>query len=94
MLEKEQIREVIDKLIGDVKATGESRHDEKAYDNLIVMTYVCDWLLDEIRSSSQTKDRVEYSMSMVGFRAYSYLEDITCWLEEVMGKQNESNTCD
>lgn len=87
MLTGEEIREVVDKLIGDVEAIGETRHDEKAYDNLAIMTYVCDALIDEIRSSSQTKDRVEYSMNRVGDRAYSYLKDLADWLDEILGEK-------
>lgn len=86
MLTKEEIREVVDKLIGDVEAIGESRHDEKAYDNLEIMTYVCDALIDEIRRSSETKNNPQYSMKIVGDRAYSYLKDLAYWLGEILGE--------
>lgn len=86
MLTKEEIREVVDKLIGDVEAIGESRHDEKAYDNLVTMTYVCDALIDEIRRSSETKYNPQYSMKRVGEHAHSYLKDLADWLEEILGE--------
>lgn len=79
--------EIIEKLIGDVEAVGETNHDEDAFINLGLMKGVCDALLTDIYESSKTKNRHEYSMEKVGRSAYMYLNDLRDWLDEIMGEK-------
>lgn len=80
------LTEIIEKLIGDVKAIGETYHDEDAFINLGLMKGVCDSLLIDIYESSKTKNRHEYSMEKVGRSAYKYLKDLRDWLDEILGE--------
>lgn len=80
----ETVIEVVEKLIGDVEAVGETNHDEDAFINLGLMKGVCDALLTDIYESS--KNRHEYSMEMVGKSAYMYLKDLRDWLDDILGE--------
>ena len=80
------LMEVIEKLIGDVEAVGETNHDEDAFINLGLMKGVCDALLIDIYKSSKTKNRHEYSMKKVGKSAYMYLKDLRDWLDDILGE--------
>ena len=85
-MKTETVIEVVEKLIGDVKAVGETNHDEDAFINLGLMKGVCDALLMDIYESSKTKNRHEYSMQKVGSSAYRYLENLRDWLDDILGE--------
>lgn len=83
-MKAETVIEVVEKLIGDVEAVGETNHDEDAFINLGLMKGVCDALLVDIYESS--KNRHEYSMEKVGRSAYMYLKDLRDWLDDILGE--------
>ena len=85
-MKAETVIEVVEKLIGNVEATGETYYDEDAFINLGLMKGVCDALLIDIYESSKTKNRHEYSMEKVGSSAYMYLKDLRDWLDEILGE--------
>ena len=52
-MEKEQIVEVIDKLVGEIKPIGESNYDDKVKENLNTMVEIVGHYVDEICEVAQ-----------------------------------------
>ena len=52
-MEKEQIVEVIDKLVGEIKPIGESNYDDKVKENLNTMVEIVGHYVDEIYEVAQ-----------------------------------------
>lgn len=88
-MKAETVIEVVNTLIGEVDAVGETNTDEKRFENLKVAEDVCDELIVRIRCASIDKDRVEYSMSKIGNEAFKYLKRLKEWLDEILGEQND-----
>lgn len=86
-MKAETVIEVVEKLIGDVEAWGETNHDNKAYENLKVMIDVCQALFDDIYNASKTKDYPQYSMKQIGCCAYDFIEDLAEQCKEIIGEQ-------
>ena len=82
-LNSQEIIKVLDSLIGSTEAVGDSWADEKIEKNLMTLIDVINWCLDGVYQSSSTRDRVEYSMRVVGSRAYEALLDYKKWLNDV-----------
>lgn len=89
MLNSQEIIKVLDTLIGKTRAVGDSWEDNKIEQNLMTLIDVTNWCLDEIVFSSNTRDRTEYSMRIVGNRAYGALLDYKKWLNDVTEVKNE-----
>ena len=80
----QEIIKVLGALIGSTEAVGDSWTDEKIEKNLMTLIDVTNWCLDGVYQSSSTRDRIEYSMRIVGSRAYEALFDYKKWLDEVL----------
>ena len=85
-LESKEIIKLLEILIGDTEAIGETNHDEKALENLKTLIDVTNWCLDGIMQSSETCGAVEYSKHLVGFHARCAIEEYMRWLTERWGE--------
>lgn len=83
-LDSQETIKVLDALIGRTEAVGDSWEDEKIEENLRTLIDVINWCLDGVYQSSSTRDSVEYSMRVVGSRAYEALLDYKKWLDEML----------
>lgn len=81
-LNSNEIINLLDNLIGQTEAVGDSALDEQVEKNLMILIDVTNWCLDGIMQSSETCGKVEYSMHLVGWRAKCALADYLKWLKE------------
>lgn len=88
-LNSQEIIKVLDELIGRTEAVGDLWADEEIEKNLMTLIDVINWCLDGVYQSSSTKDRIEYSMRIVGSRAYEALFDYKKWLDEMLDEVEE-----
>lgn len=89
VFESKEIIKLIDHLIGNTIAVGESNADEKTLENLKVLIDVTNWCLDGVHQSSETIGRPEWSMNLVGFTAKGALDDYRVWLNELWDEVEE-----
>ena len=89
VFESKEIIKLLDHLIGNTIAVGESNADEKALENLKVLIDVTNWCLDGVHQSSETVGRPEWSMNLVGFTAKGALDDYRVWLNELCDEVEE-----
>lgn len=87
--ESKEIIKLLDHLIGNTIAVGESNADEKTLENLKVLIDVTNWCLDGVHQSSETIGRPEWSMNLVGFTAKGALDDYRVWLNELWDEVKE-----
>lgn len=82
----DNIADVVMTLIGNIEPVGESRTDERAYENLLCLEETIDILHDEIQFLLPNLNRYEYSMKRQGEEAKKYFESlaetISEWMEE------------
>lgn len=71
-----EITKVLDVLIGETTATGESDYDERVYNNLLTLLNVTDWCIEKIMESSETAESEEYPMRDIGMCAKTGLRQI------------------
>lgn len=88
-LNSREITNLLENLIGGVRACGETYTDEKIKNNLKTLIDVVNWGLEEVRFSSETMGRDESSMHEVGFHARSALMEWYEWLGEVLDEVTE-----
>lgn len=72
----EQILDVIDALVGDIDAYGESHIDERNRENQKTLIEVVYALISMIYDNTKYADRVEYSMKIIGNDAKEFLEHL------------------
>ena len=84
-----EIINLLENLIGGVRACGETYTDQKIMNNLKTLIDVVDWGLDEVRFSSETMGRVEGSMHDIGFHARSALMEWHRRLGEILEEVEE-----
>lgn len=89
-LDSQETIKVLDVLIGRTEAVGDSWEDEKIEKNLMTLIDVTNWCLDGVYQSSSTMDRTEYSMRIVGSRAYRALLDYKKWLDEILDEVEDA----
>lgn len=78
-LSTEEIIKLVDVLIGDVEAVGESREDENRLKNLNALIDLTDACLDKISYAANASTRPEASMSRIGRKALKYLAESAEW---------------
>lgn len=81
MNEKEIIK-LLEILIGATEAVGDSEIDNKIESNLKTLIDIANWCMDGVSQSASTRHRPEYSMRIVGERAFSALCEWEEWLKE------------
>lgn len=80
-MNSDTIIEVVEKLVGEVEAVGETWEDKRRLENLKKMIDLSDHLLRQIYEASLTRNRVEASMKKIGETAYDYLQSARDWAE-------------
>ena len=81
MNDKEIIK-LLEILIGNTEAVGDSAVDDKIDSNLKTLIDIANWCMDGVSQSASTRHRPEYSMRKVGERAFSALCEWEEWLKE------------
>ena len=84
-----EITKLLDHLIGNTIAVGESNADEKTLENLKVLIDITNWCLDGIHQASETCGRPEWSMNNIGFTAKCALDEYRVWLNELWDEVSE-----
>ena len=87
-LESKEIIKLLEILIGDTEAYGETNHDEKALENLKTLIDVTNWCLDGIYTNQQKKD-YEYSVCKARITAESCLLEYLEWLKYIFSEGEE-----
>ena len=86
-LKSNEITKVLDVLIGEVEAIGETNADERRFDNLKTLIDVTNWCLDGLQFAMDSgQGRAEASMHMIGYTAQSALDEYKTWLNELLGE--------
>lgn len=73
----QNIKEIVDKLIGSIQPAGESHLDTQRLENLKVMCGLIEELVLEVNYVSRDKDRYEYSMAIMGKYADNFLRTLS-----------------
>ena len=71
-----ELHEIVLKLVGPVRATGEHNTDQQRLDNMKILTELVNHLLFEITKEEPNADRQEASMKAIGTHARRFLEDV------------------
>jgi len=80
----ENIKEIVQKLVGSIHPSGESHLDTQRLENLKVMCGLVEDLIYEINFVARDKDRYESSMAVMGKYADNFLIGL---LEEIKERQ-------
>ena len=90
-LSSDEIRKVVDRLVGEVEATGESREDRERLDNLQKLIDLTDNCLDKIARASFSSTRQEDSMNRIGRYALRYLAESATWFNDKKRRWDNEN---
>ena len=86
-LKSDEITKVLDALIGEVEAVGESNADERRLDNLKTLIDVTNWCLDGLEFAMESgQGRVEASMHTISYTAQLALDEYKAWLNDLLGE--------
>lgn len=86
-LKSDEITKVLEVLIGEVEAVGESNADERRLDNLKTLIDVTNWCLDGLLFAMESgQGRVEASMHTISYTAQLALDEYKTWLNELLGE--------
>ena len=86
-LKSNEITKVLDVLIGEVEAVGETNADERRLDNLKTLIGVTNWCLDRLQYAMESgQGRVEASMHTISYTAQLILDEYKTWLNELLGE--------
>lgn len=87
-LKSNEIIKVLEVLIGEVEAVGDSNADERRLENLKTLIDVTNWCLDGLVSAMESgQGRVEYSMKEIGYTARGALDYYyRIWLNNLLGE--------
>ena len=70
------IKEIVQKLVGNITPAGESHLDTKRLENLKIMCGLIEDLVYEVNYVSRNKDRYESSMKVMGEYADKFLRNL------------------
>jgi hypothetical protein len=86
--ETNEITKLLDVLIGDVEAVGETNEDERRLDNLKTLIDVTNWCLDGLQfAMASGYGRPEWSMAEISYTAQCALGEYEKWIAEVLEEQ-------
>ena len=86
-LKSNEIIKVLDVLIGEVEAVGETNADERRLDNLKTLIDVTNWCLDGLQYAMACgRGRVEASIHTIRYTAQLALDEYKTWLNELLGE--------
>lgn len=72
----ENIKEIVDKLVGSITPAGESHKDKERFENLKIMCDLVERLVYDIHLVTREKDRYESSMKEMGLYAQKFLDNL------------------
>ena len=88
--ETNEITKLLDVLIGDVEAVGETNEDNRRLDNLKTLIDVTNWCLDGLQfAMASGYGRPEWSMAEISYTAQCALDEYGKWIAEVLEEQTE-----
>lgn len=88
--ETNEITKLLDVLIGEVEAVGETNEDNRRLDNLKTLIDVTNWCLDGLQfAMASGYGRPEHSMKQISCTAQIALCDFETWINEVLEEQTE-----
>ena len=88
--ETSEITKLLDALIGDVEAVGETNEDNRRLDNLKALIDVTNWCLDGLQfAMASGYGRPEWSMAEISYTAQRALDEYGKWIAEVIAEQME-----
>lgn len=86
-LKSYEITKVLDVLIGEVEAVGDSNADERRLENLKTLIDVTNWCLDGLEFAMESgQGRVEASMQEISYTAHGALDEYKTWLNDLLGE--------
>ena len=92
-LSSDEICKIVDKLVGEVEATGESHEDAMRLENLKNLIDLTDSCLDKIHFASLSSTKNEASMREIGRYALQYLAASAGWFEERKKRYIQKDKC-
>lgn len=88
MFETSEITKLLDVLIGETEAVGETNEDERRLDNLKTLIDVTNWCLDGLQfAMASGYGRPEYSMAEISYTAQCALDEYGRWIADVLEEQ-------
>ena len=86
--ETHEITKLLDMLIGEVEAIGETNEDNRRLDNLKTLIDVTNWCLDGLQfAMASGYGRPEWSMAEISYTAQCALDEYGKWIAEVLEEQ-------
>lgn len=79
-----EICKVLEVLVGNTHAQGETTADDKAFDRMQVLEQVTDWCLDGFNYECSKANKSEWSMARSGKEAIKYLKETKEWIEGIL----------
>lgn len=91
--ETSEITKLLDMLIGEVEAVGETNEDNCRLDNLKTLIDVTNWCLDGLQfAMASGYGRPEWSMAEISYTAQCALDEYGKWIAEVLEEQMERSS--
>ena len=88
--ETSEITKLLDILIGEVEAVGETNADKRRLDNLKMLIGVTNWCLDGIElAMASGYGRPEYSMAEISYTAQCALDEYGEWIADILEEQTK-----
>ena len=88
-----EITKLLDMLIGEVEAVGETNEDNRRLDNLKTLIDVTNWCVDGLQfAMASGYRRPEYSMTEISYTAQCALDEYGKWIDEVLEEQMERSS--
>lgn len=85
MFETKEITKLLNALIGDVEAVGETNEDNRRLDNLKTLIDVTNWCLDGLQfAMASGYGRPEYSMAEISYTAQCALDKYGTWIADIL----------
>lgn len=79
-----EICKVLEVLVGNTHAQGETTADDKAFDRMEALEQVTDWCLDGFNREWIYAFKSEWSMVRSGKEAIKYLKETKEWIEGIL----------
>lgn len=88
LFETKEITKLLDVLIGETEAVGETNEDNRRLDNLKTLIDVTNWCLDGLQfAMASGYGRPEYSMAEISYTAQCALDEYGRWIADVLEEQ-------
>ena len=86
--ETKEITKLLNVMIGEVEAVGETNEDDRRLDNLKALIDVTNWCLDGLEfAMASGYGRPEWSMAEISYTAQCALDEYGKWIAEVLDEQ-------